>query len=76
MEILLTLKEHGVTCIYITHRLEEFFHITDSITVLRDGKVITTQPTKDLNRRKAGQLYGGSGNEGTLPAEPAQTRVR
>jgi D-xylose transport system ATP-binding protein len=52
MEILRTLKEHGVTCIYITHRLEEFFQITDSITVLRDGKVITTQATKDLNREK------------------------
>jgi D-xylose transport system ATP-binding protein len=52
MEILRTLKEHGVTCIYISHKLEEFFHITDSITVLRDGKVVTTQPTKDLNLEK------------------------
>lgn len=50
MEILRTLKEHGVTCIYITHKLEELFRITDTVTVLRDGKVITTQPTKDLNR--------------------------
>jgi D-xylose transport system ATP-binding protein len=49
MEILGTLKQHGVTCIYITHKLEELFRITDSITVLRDGKVITTQPTKQLH---------------------------
>jgi D-xylose transport system ATP-binding protein len=49
MEILRTLKEHGVTCIYITHKLEELFRITDTITVLRDGKVITSQPAKDLN---------------------------
>ena len=52
MEILRTLKEHGVTCIYITHKLDEFFGITDSITVLRDGKVITSQPTKDLSVEK------------------------
>ena len=52
MEILKTLKEHGVTCIYITHKLDEFFRITDSITVLRDGKVITSQPTKDLSVEK------------------------
>jgi len=52
MEILRTLKEHGVTCIYITHKIEEFFGIADSITVLRDGKVITTQPTENLNREK------------------------
>ncbi len=52
MEILRTLQEHGVTCIYITHKLEEFFGITDSITVLRDGEVITTQPTEALNLEK------------------------
>lgn len=49
MDILHTLKSLGVTCIYITHKLEELFRITDNITVLRDGKTITTQPTKDLN---------------------------
>jgi D-xylose transport system ATP-binding protein len=52
MEILRNLKEHGVTCIYITHKLEEFFRIADTITILRDGRVITTQPTKELNREK------------------------
>jgi D-xylose transport system ATP-binding protein len=44
MEILRGLKEHGITCIYISHRLEEFFQITDRVTVMRDGKIITTQP--------------------------------
>ena len=46
MEILTTLKEHGVTCIYITHKIEEFFRITDTVTVLRDGKVVTTKKRK------------------------------
>jgi D-xylose transport system ATP-binding protein len=49
MDILRGLKKHGVTCIYISHKLEEFFKITDSITVLRDGKMILTEPTKKLN---------------------------
>ncbi len=52
MEILRTLKGHGVTCIYITHKLEEFFRITDSVTVLRDGKTVTTQPTSELTIEK------------------------
>jgi len=52
MEILRTLKEHGVTCIYISHKVEEFFRIADSITVLRDGKVVTTQPAQALNLEK------------------------
>jgi D-xylose transport system ATP-binding protein len=50
MDILRTLKEHGITCIYISHRLEEFFLITDRVTVMRDGKIITTQPTKDVTQ--------------------------
>jgi D-xylose transport system ATP-binding protein len=48
MEILRTLKENGVTCIYITHKIEEFFRITDRVTVLRDGKVVTTRKTEEL----------------------------
>jgi D-xylose transport system ATP-binding protein len=50
MGILRTLKEHGLTCIYISHRLEEFFQITDRVTVMRDGKIITTRETKDVTQ--------------------------
>ena len=49
MEILRGLKKHGVTCIYISHKLDEFFQITDTVTVLRDGKTVITQPTEKLN---------------------------
>jgi D-xylose transport system ATP-binding protein len=42
MHILKTLKQKGVTCIYISHKIEEFFKIADTITVLRDGKTIDT----------------------------------
>jgi len=59
MEILRTLKALGVTCIYISHKLEEFFRITDTVTVLRDGKVVTTQPTKALSMEKLVSLMVG-----------------
>ena len=49
MEILRGLKAHGVTCIYISHKLEEFFGITDRVTVLRDGKLISTMETRDAS---------------------------
>ena len=52
MDILNLLRDHGVTCFYITHKLEEFFRIADTITVLRDGEVITSQPTEDLTQEK------------------------
>jgi D-xylose transport system ATP-binding protein len=59
MEILRTLKDLGVTCIYISHKLEEFFRITDTVTVLRDGKVVSTAPTKSLTVEKLVSLMVG-----------------
>jgi D-xylose transport system ATP-binding protein len=59
MEILATLKTHGVTCIYITHKIEEFFRITDNVTVLRDGKTVVTKPTKELDQEKLIQYMVG-----------------
>ena len=44
MEILRKLKEGGVTCIYISHKLEEFFRIADALTVIRDGMMMSTMP--------------------------------
>ncbi|MFQ6035915.1 MAG: sugar ABC transporter ATP-binding protein [Sedimentisphaerales bacterium] len=43
------LKATGVGIIYISHRIEEVMHIADRVTVLRDGKVVTTRPTNELN---------------------------
>ncbi|MCA1900541.1 MAG: ATP-binding cassette domain-containing protein [Chloroflexi bacterium] len=50
MDILRTLKSNGITCIYITHKLEELFRITDKITVMRDGKEIVTKPTAEYTQ--------------------------
>ncbi|MEW6695766.1 MAG: sugar ABC transporter ATP-binding protein [Bacillota bacterium] len=41
----------GVAVIYISHRLEEIFEITDRITVLRDGETIGTFATAELNQQ-------------------------
>lgn len=47
MGILANLRERGVTCLYISHKLEEFFRITDHITVFRDGAVVDTVKTSE-----------------------------
>ncbi len=46
LSIIRKLKEQGVTCIYISHKLEEVLEIADSITVLRDGHTIETRDAK------------------------------
>jgi len=46
LNLLRELKEHGVTCILISHKLKEVIEIADSVTVLRDGKTIVTLSAK------------------------------
>ena len=45
-QILTQLREKGVACIYITHKLKEIFQIADRVTVLRDGKAVATHSIK------------------------------
>ena len=40
------LKQKGVTIIYISHRLEEVFRISDRVTVMRDGCYVATKLTQ------------------------------
>ena len=43
------LRDRGVAMIYISHKLEEVFQISDRITVLRDGRTVGTNPTSEWN---------------------------
>lgn len=57
--ILKEFKKRGVTCIYISHKLNEVFAIADSITVLRDGMTVGTFPTSELTEDKVISLMVG-----------------
>jgi ribose transport system ATP-binding protein len=53
------LKNKGVTIIYISHRLEELFRISDRVSVMRDGRYIDTLVTKQTNRKELINLMVG-----------------
>jgi len=44
------LKDDGAAIIFISHRLEELFELSDRVTVLRDGAYVDTRPVKDVTR--------------------------
>ncbi|MGH2802519.1 MAG: sugar ABC transporter ATP-binding protein [Thermoleophilaceae bacterium] len=58
-EIIERLKERGITVVYITHRLEEVMAVADRVTVLRDGRVVGTQPTSELDMQGLIELIVG-----------------
>ncbi len=57
--ILNKLKQRNVGMIYISHKLDEVFRMSDRITVLRDGKTVGTNPAKELDESKVISLMVG-----------------
>ncbi len=49
-EIIRNLKKRGVAVVYITHKMEEIFKITDEVSVYRDGELVGCEKTTDLTR--------------------------
>lgn len=51
-EVLQHLKEQGTSIAYISHRLDEVFQLSDEITVLRDGEVVSQNKTAEITMDK------------------------
>lgn len=50
MATLRRLRDHGYTVVFVSHRLEEVFEVSDRVTVLRDGKISLDKATSELNQ--------------------------
>lgn len=61
------LKSQGVTVIYISHKLDEVKTISDRITVLRDGRLITTRDASELSEEEMANLMVGRQMEEMFP---------
>jgi ABC-type sugar transport system ATPase subunit len=70
--IIKDLTAAGITVVYITHKIDEVFKITDEITVLRDGKYITTIPTGETTRDKLIELMVGREITNMFPKEKVE----
>ena len=57
--IMRKLKESGKSIIYISHKLDEVYEITDRISVFRDGTYIGTEETAELTEDKLIQMMVG-----------------
>ncbi|HTW29911.1 MAG TPA: ATP-binding cassette domain-containing protein, partial [Acetobacteraceae bacterium] len=59
LELTLELKRHGVTVMFVSHRLKEIMAIAERVSVLRDGHMLGTYPAADMDDRRLGVLMTG-----------------
>jgi simple sugar transport system ATP-binding protein len=58
-DVLRRLKAGGKTILFITHKLEEVMAVSDTVTVMQNGRVKTTVATEDTNPRELARLMVG-----------------
>jgi ABC-type sugar transport system ATPase subunit len=79
-ELIARLRAGGVTCLYVTHRMEEIFRLCDTVTVLRDGRHVATRPVSSLDTRALVEMMIGRRLAeyfpGEAPAHVSAERLR
>jgi len=72
LEILRDLRRRGIASIYISHKLDEVFAISDRITVLRDGSSVTTLDAAQTNKTEIIRHMVGREITDLFPRHPAK----
>ena len=73
--IISDLKARGCAICYISHKLEEVFQIADEVTVLRDGQLIDTCPTDQVQEDELISMMVGRDLQDVFPASAAPAGV-
>jgi len=71
-KVINSLREKGVSIVYISHRMEEIFELCDRITILRDGSYIGTEYIKDITMDDIVQMMIGREIGERYPARSVQ----
>jgi ABC-type sugar transport system ATPase subunit len=67
LAILEGLRSQGRSIVYITHRLGEVFELCDSVTVLRNGRHVATQPVGEVTRARLVEMMLGRSFDDMYP---------
>lgn len=66
------LRKRGLGIVWISHRLEEVFHLADRVTVLRDGQWVATFPLSELTPERLVELMVGKREKAFLATAPLE----
>ena len=78
LDIVKGLKSSGITCVYISHKLDEVFAISDRITVLRDGESIATLEASKTDKNEVIRHMVGREIKDLFPrrsSQPGEVRL-
>lgn len=71
--IIRNLKAKGTAVLYVTHRLEEIMALTDRVTVLRNGELVSTCDTASTSQKELVRLMSGNGEADSKHMMPDST---
>ncbi len=72
VKVMKKIADSGIAIIFITHRLEEVMAASQSITILRDGKLAATRQVKDTSIVELAELMIGRKGESVVDAQPRE----
>ena len=67
LDVVRRLKNLGIAVVFVCHRLEEVAEIAERVTVLRDGRKVTTTQARDMDDHRVAELMTGSRFEYAVP---------
>lgn len=73
-EIVMTLKQHGVAILFISHFIDEILRLGDEVTILRSGRRVVTAPAAELTPASTVRHMVGREPEALFPKEAAEIR--
>jgi D-xylose transport system ATP-binding protein len=69
LDLLREFRSRGMACVYISHKIDEVAAIADTVTVIRDGAHIGTQPMRELDTGKIITMMVGREMKNLFPRE-------
>jgi ABC-type sugar transport system ATPase subunit len=70
------LRERGVAVAFTTHKMEELYAMADEVSVLRDGKLVATEPASQLDEERLIRLMVGRELSGMFAIDPRERATR
>ena len=75
LNVMKQIASKGIAIIFITHRLDEVMDAADTVTILRDGALVTSMPKAETTQEKLAALMIGRGDDNDLKVEKAEREL-